>query len=212
VDILEQEFSRLISVQRPAGSEYKQAKTGGEVMGNYDRLESQEQGVSGKSPESLYEEAQKLMNNDSKKEAIGTLAMFLAIYPDYAPAHNDLGVLYFDEEKKEKSLQHYQMAAELEPKNPIFQKNLADFYYAVLGQVEDALVHYAKALSSTPEDIETLLMLGHISVSRRKFEEATIFYNNVLEIEPSNEVARENLGLLAKREKADDENETALND
>jgi glycosyltransferase involved in cell wall biosynthesis len=50
VDILEQEFSKLICGQRPAVSEYNQVKTGGEVIGNYDRLESQEQGVSMKSP------------------------------------------------------------------------------------------------------------------------------------------------------------------
>jgi glycosyltransferase involved in cell wall biosynthesis len=55
VDILEQEFLKLISGQRSTGSEYKQAKTGGETMGNYTRLENQEHGVSGKSPEGLYE-------------------------------------------------------------------------------------------------------------------------------------------------------------
>ena len=167
-------------------------------MCNYDGLGNQEQGVSGKFPESLYEEAQKLMSSDSKKEAIGTLGMFLAIYPDYAPAHNDLGVLYFDEGKKEKSLQHYQMAAELEPENPVFQKNLADFLYAVLGQVEDALVHYAKTLSNDPNNIDTLLMLAHISVSKEKFDEAKIFYKKVLEIEPSNADARGKLGQMGE--------------
>ena len=170
----------------------------GDTMGSYDRRESGGQGRSFKSPVELYEEVQNLMKNMGNREVIGALVMFLAEHPDYAPAHNDLGVLYFDEGKKEKSLQHYQMAAELEPENPIFQKNLADFLYAVLGQVEDALVHYAKTLSNDPNNIDTLLMLAHISVSKEKFDEAKIFYNKVLEIEPSNADARGKLGQMGE--------------
>ena len=127
VDILEQEFSKLISGLHPAVSESKQIKTVGEVMGNYDRVKNQEERIYRKSPETLYDTAQKLMNNGSKKKAIGALEMFLAIYPNYSPAHNDLGGLYYDMGEKEKALGHYEKAARLEPQNLVFQKNLADF-------------------------------------------------------------------------------------
>ena len=127
VDILEQEFSKLISGQCSAVSESKQVKTEREVMCNYDSLKNQEEGISRKFPETLYDTAQKLMNKDSKMEAIGALEMFLTIYPNYSLAHSDLGRLYYGMGEKEKALCHYEKAARLEPQNLVFQKNLDDF-------------------------------------------------------------------------------------
>jgi glycosyltransferase involved in cell wall biosynthesis/Flp pilus assembly protein TadD len=202
VDILEQEFSKLTNGQRPVDRESKQVKTEGEVMGNYDGFESQEQGASGKSAEALYEAAQRLMDNDSKKEAIGALAMFLAIYPDYALAHNDLGVLYYGEGEKEKALEHYVQATRFEPQNPVFQKNLADFYYVEQGQVEKAMELYVKVLAANPTDIEVLLILGHICVFLKNFEDAKVFYNKILELEPWNLDAREMLDKLGKGQRS----------
>ena len=148
--------------------------------------------------ERMYRGAQELIKSGRKRDGVDELEKLVGFFPDYALAHNDLGALYFDEGDKEKALQHYQKAAALESHNPIFQKTLADFYYVVLGQVEDALEHYTRTLSCDSSNIGALLMLGHISVSMRKFEEAKIFYNNVLEIEPWNKDAREKLGQMGE--------------
>jgi tetratricopeptide (TPR) repeat protein len=138
------------------------------------------------------------MNDDSKKETIGALGMFLAVYPNYALAHKDLGVLYYGEGEKEKALGHYEEAARLEPQNHVFQKNLADFYYVEQRRVEEAMKLYVKVLGLNPTDIETLLILGHICVSLEKFDDAEVFYNRVLELEPWNIDARERLDELGK--------------
>lgn len=156
------------------------------------------------SPERLYQTAQGLINSEKKEEGIRALKILLESYPDYAVAHNDLGTLYFNNGNRDKAFEHYKKAAELEPNNPVFQKNLADFYYAVLGQVEDSLEHYAMALSSNPADVDTLLMLGHISVSLEKFDEATNFYNDVLKIEPLNKDARQMLDEMVKGQMSED--------
>ena len=79
------------------------------------------------SPDRLYQTAQGFMEGGREKEAIGALRVFLGLYPDYALAHNDLGVLYFKEGEKEKAQRHYERASQLEPDNLAFQKNLADF-------------------------------------------------------------------------------------
>ena len=63
------------------------------------------------SPEDLYQTAQRFMEGGKEKEAIGALRVFLGLYPDYALAHNDLGVLYYNEGKKEKALGHYEQAS-----------------------------------------------------------------------------------------------------
>ena len=173
-------------------------------MGFYDRGRNDDQADSVKSPDVLYQEIQKLISSGSEKEAIGALEMFLAIYPEYALAHNDLGVLYYKDGDKERSLQHYQKAAELQPENITFQKNLADFYYVELGRVEEAMGIYVKVLSINPEDIETLLILGHICVAVEKVDDAKDFYNKVLEIEPWNADAREKLTALEQGGRRDD--------
>ncbi|MBW2709505.1 MAG: tetratricopeptide repeat protein [Deltaproteobacteria bacterium] len=167
-------------------------------MDNYDRFDNQGQGRSVKSPDALYEEIQRLINSGSKKEAIGALEMFLSMQPNYAVAHNDLGVLYYGEGEKEKALAHYERAAQLEPYNDVFQKNLADFYYIEAGRMGEALQIYVKLLDANPTDIETLLILGQICVSLKKTDDARVFYNRVLEVEPWNLDAREKLDELGE--------------
>jgi len=149
-----------------------------------------------KSLQALYCEIQKLINSKGGKEAIGALKMFLALYPDYALAHNDLGVLYYKTGDKDKSLQHYQKAAELQPENITFQKNLADFYYVELGQVKEAMQIYNKIIAVNPKDVETLLIMGHISITLQLFDDAIDFYKIVLKLDPANKDARQNFDTL----------------
>jgi len=47
-------------------------------------------------------------------------------------------------------------------------------------------------------------MLGHISVSKKRFDEAAIFYNAVLKIEPWNKDAREKLDQLTCVQRVED--------
>jgi len=120
----------------------------------------------------------------------------LVDYPGQAQAHNNLGVLYYGNGDKEKTLHHYQQAVRLNPKNIIFQKNLADFYSVVLGRIEDALRIYVKVLAAQPRDTETLLVTGHICVALHRFDDAKVFYDRVLEIDPGNMDAKQNLDKI----------------
>jgi len=150
------------------------------------------------SPDELYKTAQGFMEGGREKEAIGALKVFLAVYPDYALAHNDLGVLYYNEGEKEKALKHYEQAAQLKPNNLTFQKNLADFYYFELERIEEALKIYNGILTENPEDLETLLVVGHICIKLDKIDDAIDFYNRVLEIDSGNANAIEMLRQVRK--------------
>ncbi len=150
------------------------------------------------SPEELYQTAQGFMASERVKEAIGALRVFLAVYPGYALAHNDLGVLYYNEGNKEKALKHYEQASQFEPNNLIFQKNLADFYYFELDRIEEALRIYNKILNENPEDLETLLVMGHICIKLSKIDDAIDFCNRVLEIDSDNANAIEVLSQVRK--------------
>ena len=122
----------------------------------------------------------------------------MAKYPHYALAHNDLGVLYYGEGEKEKALEHYEQAVRLERQNPVFQKNLADFYYVEAGRMGEALQIYVKLLETNPTDIETLSILGQICESMKKTDDARVFYNKVLALEPWNMDALERLDGLGR--------------
>ena len=140
------------------------------------------------------------LSAEAPQDTINKLEALLESYPDYALAHNDLAALLYNQGENEKAHYHYQQAAELGQENIIFQKNLADFCYVELGLVEKALQIYVKILSIDPQDIETLLIVGHICISLEKFDEAKIFYNRILKIEPDNKNAKEFLEQLEKYE------------
>ncbi|MDB4264704.1 tetratricopeptide repeat protein, partial [bacterium] len=162
-----------------------------------DKLQARgQESIQEKAPAEIYQDLQSEMAGQDPQAVIEAFEKLSATDPDFAPAHNDLGVLYYQSGEKEKALTHYERAAHLEPGNAIFQKNLADFYFVEQGRVEDALKIYVDVLAAYPEDIETLLITGHICVSLRKFDDARVFYNRVLELDPWNADARQNLEKL----------------
>jgi len=149
-----------------------------------------------KSPETIYRNIQAEMGNKQPEETIEELEKLAAAFPEFALAFNDLGVLYYNVGDKEKALKFYENAVQLDPGNMIFQKNLADFYYVEMGRIEDALRIYVKILETNPEDVEILLITGHICVALEKFQDAEVFYNRVLEIEPGHQDALQFLDKL----------------
>jgi tetratricopeptide (TPR) repeat protein len=148
--------------------------------------------------ESLSQQVQYCLNSGNQEEAMNILHRVISLFPDHALAYNDLGVLYYRQGNKTKSLYYYQKAVRLDPENSAFQKNLADLYLVELNEVEEALKIYIHVLNKEPSDIETLFALGHICIQLEKFEDAKIFYNRILDVEPWNASAQECLDSLSK--------------
>ncbi|MBM4329737.1 MAG: tetratricopeptide repeat protein [Deltaproteobacteria bacterium] len=134
------------------------------------------------------------------EEAIYALEKLLESYPDYALAHNDIAVLSSNKGNKEKARFHYEKAVSLNSGNPTFLRNLADFYYVEMKQIDEATRLYEKILTIRPQDVETLLILGNIHVELGKFDEAKAHYLKVLEIEPANELALKMQEALKERQ------------
>jgi tetratricopeptide (TPR) repeat protein len=146
--------------------------------------------------ESLTQSVKACLTSGNQEEAIDLLNRIISLFPDHALAYNDLGVIHFQQGNKTKSLYYYQKAAQLEPDNPAFQKNLADLYLVELDEVEEALKIYLQVLRKDPSDLETLFALGHICIQLEKFQDARVFYNRILAIEPWNLSAQECLDSL----------------
>lgn len=129
-------------------------------------------------------------------EALRQIQNFLKIYPDFAQAHNDLAVLFYQAGNGLKALAHYEKAHKLEPANITFRKNLADFYFVELEWADDAIHTYLDILKDNPFDIETLNALGTISVQIGRREQARQYFTRVLQLDEVNSQARQALQQL----------------
>lgn len=143
-----------------------------------------------------YKGVQPLIKAKKYDLAIMALEKVVEKYPDFAPAHNDLAVLNYNQGDKEKALSYYEKAAALDPDNVTIQKNLADYYHVELNRTEEAMQLYINVLKKNPEDIETLLAIGNVCIAAEKLTEAKTFYNRVLEIEPWNSKAWQTLQAI----------------
>jgi tetratricopeptide (TPR) repeat protein len=148
------------------------------------------------SADQLYEHVQVCMEQGDVQGACRQLEKLVAAYPEYALAHNDLGVLYYQTGNKDKALAAYQQAVALEPGNLTFKKNLADFKCIELKQVEEAVGLYNDILAAAPDDLETLTALGQVCAMLGKPEDARHFFNQALAVEPWNTEIRQMLDEL----------------
>jgi tetratricopeptide (TPR) repeat protein len=149
-------------------------------------------------PHERYQRAQSLLSGGDADAALRELEALLATDPDFAAAHNDLGVLNYQKGAKEKALAHYGKAAALAPDNSVFQKNLADFYFVERHDVDGAIAIYLEQLRKEPGDVETLMNLGRMSVLLDRPQEAETFFGKVAQLEPWNVTARDCLTSLRR--------------
>jgi Flp pilus assembly protein TadD len=129
-------------------------------------------------------------------ETMRQIQNFLKIYPEFAQAHNDLAVLYYQAGNGMKALAHYEKAHKLEPSNITYRKNLADFYFVELDWTDDAIQTYLDILKDNPFDVETLNALGTISSQIGRPEQARQYFTRTLQLDAVNSQARQALQQL----------------
>ncbi len=91
------------------------------------------------------------------------------------------------------AFRHFNGAGKNEKKNLDLKKCQAACCWNGLCRAEDALKIYIDILKTHPDDIETLIAIGKICQSLNREDDAWIFYERVLEIEPANSDARSQL-------------------
>jgi len=158
-------------------------------------------------PVEAYTKLSDNFHSDEAAETEKSILSFLKQYPDFALAHNDLGVISHQLEKFEQSGSSYQKAVRLEPANCTFRKNLADFLFIIAGEPEAAMEHYHAALKNNPKDVEALMMIGNICLALNSEEEARDFFNLVLEVEPWHSDASKAIKILDESRNSANEKE-----
>ena len=147
----------------------------------------------------MYRKAQALAQQGETVAAIKQLEDLLAIEPTNSLAHNDLGVLYYQQGNLRKSLEHHETAVSQNRNNSTFRKNLANLYYQELRRTDEAIQIYVDLLKEFPDDVEVLSSLSVISIANDRREEASIFLNKLLQLQPWNNEARALLEQLSDK-------------
>jgi Flp pilus assembly protein TadD len=162
-----------------------------DIRDNLEKIDTKaRKNISSKSAEEYYRSGLDMAQAGDRAGAIELLQHAVEKEPHHALAHNDLGVLYYQTGDKEKALRHYEQAAALDPGDPVFQKNLGDFHYIERGDIQAALERYVRVLNMYPEDVEALMNIGHICMALGQNEDARVFFNRILELDPFNDDAR----------------------
>jgi Flp pilus assembly protein TadD len=143
----------------------------------------------------LHRQACALAASGNETEAIVSLEELLRCDTGHALAHNDLGVLYLRHGNKAGALDQHRQAVTLDPDSAPFAKNLAGIYLEE-GMTDEAIFILVDQEKRHPEDIETLTALGNISLTVDHPEEARIFFERVLALQPWNRTAREAVAAL----------------
>ena len=149
-----------------------------------------------RSPDELYREAIAFVDADKPNDAIQLMETLVAQAPDNAVVHNDLGVLYQKRGDLQKSRHHHEAAAELQPANTIFQKNLADLLCSGFGSLEEALTIYVKLFAENRYDVELLKAIAYVCVEVEKLDDARFFLEQILAIKPWDQDAAEALRAI----------------
>jgi tetratricopeptide (TPR) repeat protein len=128
----------------------------------------------------------------------------LEIKPDYAEAHNSLGLVLAAQGRVGEAIAHFSKTLEIKPNDELAHYNLGNML-AGRGQADDAIAHYRKALEIKPDYEAAHFNLGNVLAGRGQADEAIAHYRKALEIEPDDAQAHSNLGVvLAKLGQLDD--------
>ena len=126
-------------------------------------------------------------------DAVKSYEKAVAIKPDYADAHFNLGNILRDLGELDGAIKSFVKTIEIMPEYDEAQYNLG-VTLQELGQLDEAIEQYEKALSINPENTDLILNLGFIYQSLGQIDEAIEQYDNALTIDPDNVKVLNNLG------------------
>lgn len=128
-------------------------------------------------------------------EAIACYLQVLALKPDLASAHNNLGSALCEQGKLEEAEAAYRQAAALQPNLASAHNNLGTLFFE-RGKFDEAAACYREALAREPDYAEALDNLGAALHRQGRLNEADASIRRALAIRPDFAGAHDNLGLL----------------
>ena len=128
------------------------------------------------------------------EDAIAAYKKAIELDPEMAPAHVNLGTIYFTAHDWTKATACYKRAIEINPDYALAHFNLANLYDE-LGEQENALIHYQAALKLDPNYADAHYNLALLYQSSGHVLKAVRHWRTYLKLDPKSSWA-----VIAKRE------------
>jgi len=128
-------------------------------------------------------------------QAIEHYRRALALCPDHAEAHNNLGVVWEESGRSDLAAAAYQRAIESHPRFGLAWYNLGNCFRED-NRLEEAIAFYRRAQAIMPGDVQTRINLAIALKDVRRINEALSILDQVLEASPGLPEARFNRALI----------------
>jgi len=143
--------------------------------------------------QNLYEEARAARQHGDSATAVEKYKQILKLAPHLAAAYNNLGMIYFDEHEYQRAAEVLQRGLQLNPNMPGASAMLGMSYFQ-LGNNEKAQPLLETALRANPKDDQVEMVLIHILINAKRFQEASARLNEFVARNPKSQEAWYMLG------------------
>jgi tetratricopeptide (TPR) repeat protein len=127
-------------------------------------------------------------------EAIAEWEQALAIEPDDARAHNNLGLALARQGRYDEAIPHYEKALQLDSRYDVIHLNLGRAL-AAKGRLDEAIPHLQVAAERSPDNAEVQQSLGQALMARGRLPDALPHFESAVRINPGLADAHYFLGM-----------------
>jgi tetratricopeptide (TPR) repeat protein len=130
---------------------------------------------------------------DGREEAVRYYTASLALRPNSAPTHTNLGSALAAQGKLPEAVAEFQEALRLKPDYPDAHYNLG-LTLQTQGKLPEAVAEYREALRLKPDSPDAHINLGNVLQDQGQLAEAVAEFREALRLEPDEPVTHNNLG------------------
>ena len=159
---------------------------------NIETTEDPQTAALSKDPKVLLEKSKEKQRIGAYDEAIEILNMAVKIDPKFVPAYNQIGLILFEADKKNESVEAFKNAIAIDPKNLNSRLGLGKTY-SMITRNDLAVEQYLIAADLKKNDSEILFKIALEYWYHQNLEKSKEYYNKVLEIDSSHTQAHLNL-------------------
>lgn len=129
------------------------------------------------------------------EEAAETYKFLIEHFPGNSSYFSSLGQVYHGQKLYDRAVEAYEQAIALDQSNPKRYVNLGITLEA-RKHIEEAILNYRKAVDLEKENTQFLALLAEALIKKGDRAEAEVFLEQILQLEPTNHIAREKLMQL----------------
>jgi len=141
----------------------------------------------------LFDRAWNLAEKGETQSSIAEWRKALALSPDDAKAHNNLGIVLWRRGDFDEAVTHYLKALELKPNYPEASNNLG-VAFARQGEWDAAISQFQKTLERYPDSSDLHNNLGRAYAGKGKIDKAIEHWRTAVRLKPGSADAHNNLG------------------